>query len=297
MIRIPTFAHRPILAFAALITLGLALQAPAARAQEKPYFVTYSTDLEEPGNLEIALKGLTASPKDANAFVSPTLELEYGATAWWTTEVYAQGQSTVNDSTVFTGFRWENRFKPLPREYWINPVIYIEYERVSQADKSILEVTGHDSISSFQVNNGQSHGIIEKSIESKLILSSNFKGWNVSENFIAEKNLSNEPWEFGYALATGRPLTLAASPHKCWLCLQNFDAGAELYGGLGTRYSFGLKQTSHYAGPTVDFRTPAGITYSFSPQFGLNDNSIGVLWRFKISYEVQQLRDLFRRSK
>jgi len=297
LIRIPAPSQRQILALAALLTLGLALQSPIARAQEKPYFVTYSTDLEEPGNLEIALKGLTASPKDANAFVSPTLELEYGATAWWTTEVYAQGQSTANDSAVFTGFRWENRFKPLPREYWINPVLYVEYERVSQADKSILEVTGHDSISRFQVNNGQSHGIVEKSIEGKLILSSNFKGWNASENFIAEKNLSNEPWEFGYALATARPLTLAASSHKCWLCLQNFDAGAELYGGLGTRYSFGLKQTSHYAGPAVDFRTPAGVTYSFSPQFGLNDNSIGVLWRFKISYEVQQLRDLFRSSK
>lgn len=289
-----SFAQLSLLALGTILGLTASQQ---ASAQEKPYFVTYSADLEEPGNLEIALKGLTASPKNANAFVSPTIEIEYGATAWWTTEVYAQGQATENDSTVFTGFRWENRFKPLPREYWINPVLYVEYERVSQADKSILEVTGHDSIARFQVNNGQTHGIIEKSIEGKLILSSNFKGWNVSENFIAEKNISNEPWEFGYAIATARPLVLAASSHKCWLCLQNFDAGAELYGGLGTRYSFGLKQTSQYAGPTVDFRTPAGVTYSFSPQFGLNDNSIGTLWRFKISYEVQQLRDLFRRSK
>ena len=290
-------AHHSLLVAGAILTLGLAFQSHPAQAQEKPYFVTYSTDLEEPGNLEIALKGLTASPKDANPFVSPTIEIEYGATAWWTTEVYAQGQATENDSTVFTGFRWENRFKPLPREYWVTPVIYVEYERVSNADKSILEVTGHDSISRFQVNNGQSHGIIETSIESKLILSSNFKGWNLSENFIAEKNLSNEPWEFGYALGVARPLTLKAGTHRCYLCLQNFDAGAELYGGLGDRYSFGLKQTSQYAGPTFDYRTPAGVTYSFAPQFGLNDNSIGVLWRFKVSYEVQQLRDLFRRSK
>jgi hypothetical protein len=285
-------AHLCLPVLGIILSLGL-----SARAQEKPYFVTYSTDLEEPGNLEIALKGLTASPKDANAFVSPTIELEYGATAWWTTEVYGQGQATENDSTVFTGFRWENRFKPLPREYWINPVIYVEYEHVSDADKSILEVTGHAGIGSFQVNNGQSHGIIENSLESKLILSSNFKGWNVSENFIAEKNLSNEPWEFGYALGAARPIKLLASPRKCWLCLQNFDAGAELYGGLGDRYSFGLKQTSQYAGPTVDFRSPSGVTYSFAPQFGLNDNSLGVLWRFKISYEVQQLRDLFGKKE
>jgi hypothetical protein len=289
--RLHPIAQRYLFVLGAILTLGTILH-----AQEKPYFVTYSTDLEEPGNLEIALKGLTASPKDANPFVSPTIELEYGATAWWTTEVYVQGQATKNDSTVFTGFRWENRFKPLPREYWVTPVIYVEYERVSKADNSILEVTGHDSISSFQVNNGQSHGIIETSIESKLILSSNFKGWNLSENFIAEKNLSNEPWEFGYALGAARPLTLKAGPHRCYLCLQNFDAGAELYGGLGDRYSFGLKQTSQYAGPTFDYRTPAGVTYSFAPQFGLNDNSIGVLWRFKVSYEVQQLRDLFRRN-
>jgi len=289
-------AHHRSFVLGAMLSLGLTFPAHPAQAQEKPYFVTYSTDLEEPGNLEIALKGLTAAPKNANAFVSPTLEVEYGATAWWTTEVYAQGQSTQNDSTVFTGFRWENRFKPLPREYWINPVLYVEYERVTRADKSILEVTGNDSISRFQVNNNQSHGIVEKSIEGKLILSSNFKGWNASENFIAEKNLSNEPWEFGYALAASRPLTLEASARKCWLCLQNFDAGGELYGGLGTRYSFGLKQTSHYAGPSIAFRTPAGVTYSFSPQFGLNDNSIGTLWRFKVSYEVQQLRDFFRRK-
>ncbi len=83
----------------------------SAHAQEPPYFVTYSQVLEEPGNLEIALKSLAAAPKDANAFYSPTLELEYGATPWWTTEVYLQGQSTANDSTIFTGFRWENRFR------------------------------------------------------------------------------------------------------------------------------------------------------------------------------------------
>jgi hypothetical protein len=267
-----------------------------ARAQEKPYFVTYSTDLEEPGNLEVEYNGVTAHPKDANAFVSDTLELEYGATAWWTTELYAQGQSTQNDSTVFTGFRWENRFRPLPREYWINPVIYVEYERVTKADKSLLEVTGHDSIARYQVNNDQTHAIVEKSMEGKLILSSNFKGINLSENFIAEKNLSNEPWEFGYAVAVSRPLTLRASAHHCTFCAQNVGLGGELYGGLGDRYSFGLKQTSQYAGPTVALHTPSGFSYYFSPQFGLNDNSIGMMWRFKVTYEFQQVRDIFRRQ-
>jgi len=31
-------------------------------------------------------------------------------------------------------------------------------------------------------------------IELKLILSSTFKGWNLTENTLAAKNLSNSPW-------------------------------------------------------------------------------------------------------
>jgi len=71
------------------------------------------------------MKTTQASPKFGNPFVSGTLELEYGAKAWWTTEVYLAGQHTSNDSTIFTGFRWENRFRPLLREHFINPVLYV----------------------------------------------------------------------------------------------------------------------------------------------------------------------------
>ena len=89
----------------------------------------------------------------------------------------------------------------------------------------------------------------------------------------------------------------AAASHACTFCRQNFAVGAELFGGLGDRYSFGLKQTSHYAGPVIALNAPNGFTYRFSPQFGLNDNAAGVLWRFGLSYEIPQFLDLFRRSK
>ena len=63
-----------------LFCLAMSVVAFAScQAQERPYFVTYSHDLEEPGNLEISLKGLQASPKYAKPFLSETLELEYGA--------------------------------------------------------------------------------------------------------------------------------------------------------------------------------------------------------------------------
>ena len=72
----------------------------AAVAQEPPYFVTYSDVMEEPGNLEIVSQNLGAAPKNQNPFYAQMVGFEYGVMAWHTTEVYLQGQSTVNDSTV-----------------------------------------------------------------------------------------------------------------------------------------------------------------------------------------------------
>jgi hypothetical protein len=279
----------------ALLAPGLlALAAGTAQAQEPPYFVTYSEALEEPGNLEIAMKGTTAQPKDANGYFSPTLELEYGAKAWWTTEVYLQGIASANDSTIFTGFRWENRFRVLPTEHWVNPVLYVEYEDTNGADKSVLEVVGHDGLDDLQGTNAESRGEVQRELEGKLILSSNVKGWNFSENFISEKNLMGEPWEFGYAVGASRPLALLAQGRSCTFCRERWSAGAEIYGGLGTALELGLHDTSHYAGPTVSYTPPRGPRIDFSPQFGLNNNSAGVLWRFKLSYEIQQFRDWFR---
>ena len=95
---------------------------PAASAQENPYFVAYDHYLEEPGNLEIEYFSLLGAQRGGNNFQAFWVEFEYGATAWWTTEVYLDGQTTFHDSTIFTGFRWENRFRPLKREHFINPV-------------------------------------------------------------------------------------------------------------------------------------------------------------------------------
>jgi hypothetical protein len=269
----------------ALIFLILAAVSPLA-AQEN-YFVTYSHELEEPGNLEIAAKSITGSPQVGNPFVATALELEYGVKTWWTTELYLDGQTTAGESTVFTGFRLENRIRPLLREHRINPVLYFEFEDINGADKTLLEVVGHDTRADFLTRNDRSEK--KREAELKLILSSNFKGWNVSENFIAEKNLSNSPWEFGYAVGASRVLALAASARPCKFCRENFALGAELYGGLGERYSFGLADTSHYLGPVLTWNIPRGPTLRLSPNFGLNGNSNGFLFRFMLSYEIEQV--------
>ncbi len=251
--------------------------------------------MEEPGDFEIKLSNALGKPPTANQFWGANLELEYGVKTWWTSEFYLDGQSTWHDSTIFTGFRWENRFRPLLREHWINPVLYVEFENIS-ADKTLREVVGHDGQEDLLGSNGEARLDKERELELKLILGSNHWGWNFSENFIAEKNLSNEPWEFGYALALSRPLRLQASAHECVWCAERFQAGVELYGGLGDWHSFGLSRTSHYAGPAISWDVSKGVTLSFSPQFGLNDYSVPHLYRFGISYEINQLLERFHRG-
>ena len=145
--------------------------------------------MEEPGNLDIEWFSAVGNPPGGNSFMGSDIEFEYGLKAWWTTEFYLDGQATQNESTIFTGFRWENRFRPLAREHWINPVLYAEFEDIS-ADKSIREVVGHDGKDDFLVPNGLAHTNKERELELKLILGSNLRGWNISENFIGEKNLA-----------------------------------------------------------------------------------------------------------
>jgi len=269
--------------------LAFAWVSSTVAAQERPYFVTYDHYLEEPGALELAFNPLFGSVSGGNDFLAGSIEVEYGATAWWTTELYLDGQHTENESTVFTGFRWENRFRPTEREHAINPILYVEYEDVNGADKVISAVVGHDVASDFAEPNSESRQEVERELELKLILSSSVKGWNLSENFIAVKNLAGEPWEFGYALGVSRPLALAASPERCSFCRENFVAGLELYGGLGDTEQFGLANTSQYLAPLIAWNLPSAVTLKLSPSWGLNQDSLPFLLRLSFSIEFPNL--------
>src|ERR1700758_5356591 len=135
-----SMAYRPYVLICACVLWAVA----SSRAQENPYIVTYDHYLEEPGSLEIEYFSTFGTQRAGNDFLAYWTEFEYGATAWWTTEVYLDGQTTFNESTIFTGFRWENRIRILQREHFINPVLYMEYEQIRAADKILKEVEGHD---------------------------------------------------------------------------------------------------------------------------------------------------------
>src|SRR5712692_9422279 len=265
-------------------------------AQESPYIVTYNHYLEEPGNLEVEYFSTFGTQRDGNDFHAFWTEFEYGATAWWTTELYVDGQTSFNDSTVFTGFRLENRFRLLQREHLVNPVLYVEYEQITGADKILKEIEGHDGESDLADYNAALPKEHKHELELKLLLSSNFKGWNVAVNPIVTKNLlPSEPWEFAYAIGTSRPLMLKDSHNRCNLCLENFVAGVEMYGVLGDVQSAGLYDTSYYLAPTVAWNLPSDWTLHLSRGFGLNQNSHRLLLRWGISHEFSGFGEAVRR--
>jgi len=264
-----------------LSCIATAMLALCASAQEDPYFVTYTHHMEEPGNFEIAINPVAGIPRNGDRALASYLELEYGAKGWWSTALYLDSRS----NTGFTGYHFENRFRLLMNEHRVNPVFYIEYADVNGADRITKEVVGFDSWRDFAEPADEARHEKKRELETKLILSSNARGWNFAGNLIAEKNLAGNPWEFGYALGTSRPLALAATAADCRLCRENFSVGLEMYGGLGEQHERTLSQTAHYIAPTLAWSLPKGVTLRVSPAWGVTSSSNRSFIRFGISYE------------
>jgi len=277
------------------ILIFLAFLCGSSSAQENPYIVTYDHYLEEPGNLEVEYFSTFGTQRGGNDFHAFWVEFEYGATGWWTTEFYLDGQTTLNDSTIFTGFRVEDRFRLLQHEHVVNPVLYVEYEQISGADKILKEIEGHDVEPDWADSNAALRKEHNHELELKLLLSSTFKGWNVAVNPIFTKNLlPSEPWEFAYAVGASHPLALKASPDRCSFCRENFVVGAEMYGGLGDTQSPGLHDTSHYLAPAIAWNLPSEWTFRLSSGLGLNGNSHRLLLRWGVSREFSGFGELAR---
>ena len=269
-----------------LVCLTIALSAPSAIAQERSYFVTYDHYLEEPGHLEIAIANTTGIPKGPDAVYSaPWLELEYGVTGWWTSELYVEAVTIPRDGSAVTGWRWENRFRPLAAEHRVNPVLYLEYENVNEASRIQKEIVGSGALAFEPIEilrRDQAH-----ELEGRLILSSVVGSWNVSENLIFEKNLtSDEGLEFGYSIGLSRSLASLARGSSCHVCLENFTAGVEAYGGMGSTAEAAWANTRHYVAPVLGWHVTDRSTVKVSVGIGLTDASDRYLLRVGFGYEV-----------
>jgi hypothetical protein len=268
-----------------MICGALILAWTPALAQERAYFVTYDHYLEEPGNLEIAVASTTGFPKTAGpSYTAPWVELEYGFTGWWTAELYLEGVTTRRNGSGFTGWRWESRFRPSKGEHRINPVLYIEYESINEATRIQKEIVGSGALSSEPTADLREEHAHE--LEAKLILSSAVRGWNISENFIMEKNLSaQEGIEFGYAVGVSRSLGGLARAATCRFCPENVIAGVEAYGGLGSTQEAAWSETRHFIAPVLAWHVGDRSTLKVSTGFGLTPASDRLLLRVGYAYE------------
>jgi hypothetical protein len=275
---------------AAVCAGAFASHASPAVAQERAYFVTYDHYLEEPRNLEVAIANTTGVPKaDAPVYTAPWLELEYGVTGWWTSELYLEGIAVTGDGTAFGGWRIENRFRPLRTEHRINPVLYFEYEDTNEASRIQKEIVGSGALDNEPLAVLRREHARE--LEWKLILSSAVHGWNLAENVVFEKNLSeDEGVEFGYSVGTSRALASLVSGRDCRLCRENFVAGVEVYGGLGSSDERTLAGTRHFVAPVLAWHATPRSTLKVSAGFGLTETSDRVLLRVGWSYETTTRR-------
>lgn len=268
--------------------ISLGVLAAAGFGQDRPptpYFVTYDHYMEELDTLEIGSASVLGRSSGLNTFLGNWTEFEYGARKWWTTEVYLDWQHTRHEGSVFTGFRFENRFRPLLETHRINPVLYVEYEHLNGADKVLKEIVGFDSKEDLKVPNSVARHEREREIETKLILSSQIGEWNLAENFIGAKNVHGGEWEFGYAVGVSRPLSTPTG-NRCTLCPERFSAGVEMYGGLGTWSRFTVRGTSQYIAPAFLWTLPSETTIRVSPGWGITDESVRSLIRFGVSQEI-----------
>jgi hypothetical protein len=269
-----------------LLTLFLVLAAIPVSAQERAYFVTYDHYLEERGNLEIAVAATTGIPNKGNrAYTAPWIELEYGVTGWWTTELYLEGVTSRGDGRAFTGWRFENRFRPFRSEHRINPVLYVEYEGINEATRIQKEIVGAGGIHFEPIAELRQEKAHE--LEGKLILSSAIGPWNVAENFVFEKNLSaSEGVEFGYSIGVSRSLGTLASGTSCRFCREHFTVGVEAYGGLGSTVAFERAEQRHYIAPVASWHVADRTTLKASAGFGLTETSDRYLLRVGFAYEL-----------
>jgi len=197
--------------------------------------------------------------------------------------------TTRGDGNGFTGWRWENRFRPLRSEHRVNPVLYIEYEDTNEASRIQKEIVGSGPIEYEPIADLQA--VHTHELEAKLILSSVVGVWNISENVIFEKNLFEaEGVEFGYSVGVSRPIGTLASATSCHFCAENFVVGIEAYGGLGSTEGFAAGEQRHYIAPVVGWHVTPRTTIKASAGIGLTRASDHALLRLGASYELPGVR-------
>jgi hypothetical protein len=120
---------------------ALALWPVSSRADRRAYGETYEAVTAPQGEIDVEtwFTGATQSDLDggpATRGFRGMLELEYGITERWDVALYNMlDMGTLQPG--YAGFKIETRFRPsLPGQWFVDPVIYLEYQRRTIGDAS-----------------------------------------------------------------------------------------------------------------------------------------------------------------
>ncbi len=256
---------------ALLITSLIGGSATLASAGNGANFVLYNHHTAKEGEVEVMLMNDFGENPDGIRYNAQMLEIEWGITNKLTTEFMLEGYGG-NGNYNSTGFRWENRYRPFDYGTFLNPVIYIEYESLSEDTKYIMEMSGREDARPTHKKRPR-----ERVLETRLILGEDISNTlNVSFNWLNESDLDTGVTAFGYAAG------LNYTPKE------KITLGLEIYGGLGDSdkgITTNSSLTQHYLAPNIVFKVMDNIKIKVGGAIGLTNVSQDIV-RFAISYEL-----------
>lgn len=252
-------------------------------------FVLYNHHTADEGEKEIMLMTDIGQEPDGSRYASQMIEVELGITDKLTTEFIIEGPATFGVGRYhFTGFRWENRYRLFEYGFPLNPVIYIEWEDLSEDTKYLMEVSGREDAEEREKDRPR-----ERILESRLILGQDItEKLDVALNWINESDLDTGGTAFGYAVGLnyklsalpGRPIKHSEEEHGYH---PEVRIGLELFGALGDNDK-GITAdgsiTPHYLAPNILFHITENTMVKFGGAIGLTNVSQD-LFRAAIGYE------------
>ena len=241
----------------ALMTLPLLIFETAAEADMRDYLFNQDYDTSKKGEFELEFYNDLNMPNKDNSDTYNLLqqyELEYGITdhlqmALYNVVTWNRAQDWRQDA-----WKLEGKYRFLESgELPVDIALYGEYKNP----------------------NGSSAARSDE-VEMKLILGKNIGAWNVTGNFVAEREINqHEAWQLEYTLGARCPVT------------PRLHVGLELKESLGNSEEFGPNQGNHKLQlmPIVGFSPTPKTRILFGPAIGLTHHSDDIQLKSIVSVE------------
>lgn len=251
-------------------------------------FVLYNHHTADEGEKEVMLMNDFAQEPDGTRYAAQMVEFELGITDRWTTEFMIEGQTTSGEGGYnFTGWRWENRYRLFEYGTFLNPVLYVEWEDLSEDTKYLMEVSGRTDAEEHEKARPR-----ERVFETRLILGQDItERLDVAFNWINESDLDTGVTAFGYAAGLNYKLTKRPNQVRHIEEEHGYHPeirlGVELFGGIGDSDKWitaDSEITPHYLGVNALYHMTQKTMVKSGGAIGLTNVSQD-LFRLAVGYE------------